>query len=52
MKYLLLIWACGLPTPEQLAVMRRELPGWDEVERAGCGLCPPVTRTGQAERSR
>ena len=30
MKYLALIWADGLPAPEELAVMQRELPGWDE----------------------
>jgi hypothetical protein len=30
MNYLLLIWADGMPTLEQLAVLQRELPGWDE----------------------
>ena len=30
MKYLMLIRADGLPAPEQLTVMQRELPGWDE----------------------
>jgi hypothetical protein len=28
MKYLLFIWAGGLPAPEELAVMQREIPGW------------------------
>jgi hypothetical protein len=28
MKYLAFIWADGLPSPEDLAVMQRELPGW------------------------
>ena len=30
MKYLALIWADGLPAPEDLAVMQRECPGWAE----------------------
>jgi hypothetical protein len=30
MKYVFLIWAHGLPAPEELAVMQRELPGWDK----------------------
>jgi hypothetical protein len=30
MNYLLFIWADGMPAPEELAVMQRELPGWDE----------------------
>jgi len=30
MKYLHFIWADGRPAPEDLAVMQRELPGWDE----------------------
>ena len=30
MKYLLLIRADGMPAPEELAVMQRELPGWVE----------------------
>jgi hypothetical protein len=37
MKYLQLIRADGLPTPEELAVMQRELPGWDE-EMTGRGV--------------
>jgi hypothetical protein len=37
MKYLLLIRADGLPAPEELAVMQRELPGWCE-EMAGRGV--------------
>jgi hypothetical protein len=38
-NYLLLIWADGLPDPEQLAVMQRELPGWDEeMTRRGVRL--------------
>ncbi len=30
MKYLSFIWADGLPAPEDVAVMQRELPGWDK----------------------
>jgi hypothetical protein len=30
MKYLAFIWADGLPAPEDVAVMQRELPGWDK----------------------
>jgi hypothetical protein len=30
MKYLHVIWADGMPAPEELAVMQRELPGWDK----------------------
>jgi hypothetical protein len=30
MKYLAFIWADGMPAPEDLAVIQRELPGWDE----------------------
>jgi len=30
MKYLMLIRADGLPAPEELTVMQRELPGWDQ----------------------
>jgi hypothetical protein len=37
MKYLAFIWADGLPAPEALAVMQRELPGWDE-EMTGRGV--------------
>ena len=37
MKYLLLIKADGLPGPEELAVMQRELPGWAE-EMDGRGV--------------
>jgi hypothetical protein len=37
MKYLLLIRADGLPAPEELAVMQRELPGWVE-EMNGRGV--------------
>jgi len=37
MKYLQLIRADGLPTPEELAVMQRELPGWD-AEMTGRGV--------------
>jgi hypothetical protein len=37
MKYLALIWAAGLPAPEELAVMQRELPGWGE-EMTGRGV--------------
>ena len=28
MKYLVFIWADGLPAPEDLAVMQREIPGF------------------------
>jgi hypothetical protein len=28
MKYLMLIWAEGLPAPEELAVLQREIPRW------------------------
>jgi hypothetical protein len=28
MTYLCFIWADGVPTPEELAVMQRELPAW------------------------
>ena len=39
MKYLSFIWAGGLPAPEELAVMQRELPGWDkEMEVRGVRL--------------
>ena len=37
MKYLHFIWADGRPAPEALAVMQRELPGWDE-EMTGRGV--------------
>jgi len=37
MKYLMLIRADGLPAPEELTVMQRELPGWDE-EMDGRGV--------------
>jgi hypothetical protein len=37
MKYLCFIWADGLPAPEELAVIQRELPGWDE-EMDGRGV--------------
>jgi hypothetical protein len=30
MKYLAFIWADGMPRPEELAVMQRELPGYIE----------------------
>ena len=30
MRYLAFIWADGMPAPEDLAVIQRELPGWDE----------------------
>ncbi len=39
MKYLFFIWADGLPAPEDVAVMQRELPGWDEeMKRRGVRL--------------
>ena len=37
MKYVCFIWADGLPAPEDLAVMQRELPGWVE-EMNGRGV--------------
>jgi hypothetical protein len=39
MKYVQFIWADGRPAPEDLAVMQRELPGWDEeMTRRGVRL--------------
>jgi hypothetical protein len=39
MKYLSFIWAEGLPAPEALAVMQRELPSWiEEVDGRGVRL--------------
>jgi hypothetical protein len=39
MKYLCFIWAEGMPAPEDLAVIQRELPGWDkEMDRRGVRL--------------
>jgi len=39
MKYLLFIWADGLPAPEDLAVMQRECPGWvEEMDGRGVRL--------------
>jgi hypothetical protein len=39
MNYLLFIWAEGMPAPEDLAVMQRELPGWiEEMDRRGVRL--------------
>ncbi len=39
MKYLCLIWADGLPAPEHLAVLQRELPGWgEEMDARGVRL--------------
>jgi hypothetical protein len=36
MKYLLAIWADGLPAPDELAVMQREIPGWvEEMDARG-----------------
>jgi hypothetical protein len=37
MKYLLFIWADGLPAPQDLAVMQRECPGWI-AEMGGRGV--------------
>jgi hypothetical protein len=37
MKYLAFIWADGLPAPEELAVLQREIPGWVE-EMNGRGV--------------
>jgi hypothetical protein len=39
MKYLFFICAAGLPAPEDLAVMQRELPGWvEEMDGRGVRL--------------
>jgi len=39
MKYLSLIWAEGMPTPEDLAAIQRELPDWiEEVNGSGARL--------------
>ena len=39
MKYLNFVGADGLPAPEELAVMQREIPGWvEEMERRGVRL--------------
>jgi hypothetical protein len=39
MKYLVFIWADGLPAPEELAVMQRECPGWiEEMDGRGVRL--------------
>jgi hypothetical protein len=39
MKYLGFVWADGMPVPEALAVMQRELPGWiEEMDRRGVRL--------------
>ncbi len=39
MKYLLSIWADGLPAPEELAIMQRECPGWvEEMDGRGVRL--------------
>ena len=37
MKYLVFIWTDVLPSPEDLAVMQREIPGWAE-EMDGRGV--------------
>ena len=37
MKYLVFIWADGLPAPEDLAVLQREIPAWAE-EMDGRGV--------------
>jgi hypothetical protein len=37
MKYLMSIWADELPSPEDLAVLQREIPGWAE-EMTGRGV--------------
>ena len=39
MKYLTLIWAAGMPAPEELAVLQREIPGWiQEMDGRGVRL--------------
>ena len=40
MKYLILIGSDGLPVPEALAVMQRELPAWiEEMDGRGSVRC-------------
>jgi hypothetical protein len=52
MKYLSFIWAEGLPAPEALAVMQRELPGWiEEMDGRGVRLCARSMRMTTAHRS-
>ncbi len=39
MKYLLFIWAEGMPAPEELAILQREIPGWiEEMDGRGVRL--------------
>ena len=39
MRYVSIIWAAGLPAPEDLAVIQRELPAWvDDVNARGIRL--------------
>ena len=39
MNYLLFIWADGMPAPDELAVLQREIPGWvEEMDRRGVRL--------------
>jgi hypothetical protein len=39
MRYLTLIWAKGMPAPEELAVLQREIPGWiQEMDGRGVRL--------------
>lgn len=39
MRYVSIIWAAGLPSPEDLAVIQRELPAWvDDVNARGIRL--------------
>jgi hypothetical protein len=39
MNYLLFIWAEGMPAPEELAVLQRDIPGWvEEMDRRGVRL--------------
>jgi hypothetical protein len=52
MKYLSFIWAEGLPAPEALAVMKRELPGWiEEMDGRGVRLCARSIANDHAYRS-
>ena len=46
MKYLVFIWADGLPAPEDLAVMQREIPGWAE-EMDGRGVRLTLSKLGR-----
>ena len=54
MKYLLMVGSEGPSAPEEVAVMQREIPGWDEeMERRGVLLLGrPLDLPDTAERRR